>query len=75
MDYELFEIQIVQDLSELAEQYDGAADNELLWSLGAPDAESAKLHAQNVVQNREMAKMYRNMAKYPRALFKLFAED
>ena len=75
MDKELTTIQLVQDFSELAEQYDGAADNELLWALGAPDADTTKMHTQNAVHCRDMAKMYRNMAKYPEAVFKLFVED
>lgn len=75
MDTELMMIQMENDFNELAEQYDGAAENELLFALGAPDAEATKLHTQNVVQNREMAKMYRRMAKYPEAILKLFEED
>ncbi len=69
MDMELMQIQMVQDFEELAEQYDGAADNELLWALGAPTAEATKMHTQNVMQNREMAKLYRAMAeRVPMAL-------
>jgi hypothetical protein len=75
MDYELATIQIAQDMEELAKQYEGAAENEYLWALGAPDAEQTQLHTQNMMQNREMAKMYRRMAKYPAALLKLFEED
>lgn len=63
MDYELATIQIAQDMEELAKQYEGAADNEYLWALGAPDAEQTQLHTQNMVQNREMAKMYRRMSR------------
>lgn len=62
MDMELMQIQMKQDFEELAEQYEGAADNELLWALGAPDAETTKMHTQNVVHCRDMAKMYRELA-------------
>lgn len=74
MDYELATIQITQDMEELAKQYEGAADNEYLWALGASDAEQTRLHTQNMMQNREMAKMYHRMVKYPAALLKLFEE-
>ncbi len=62
MDMELMQIQMKQDFEELAEQYEGAADNELIWSLGAPDAETTKMHTQNAVHCRDMAKMYRELA-------------
>ena len=63
MDMELMQIQMKQDFEELAEQYEGAADNELLWALGAPDAETTKMHTQNAVHCREMAKLYREFAE------------
>lgn len=75
MDTELMMIQMKQDFEELAEQYDGAAENELLFALGAPDAESTKMHAQNVVQNREMAKFYRYLATRALDLIESFEED
>ena len=63
MDMELMQIQLTQDFEELAEQYEGAADNELLWALGAPTAEATKMHTLNVVHNREMAKLYKALAE------------
>lgn len=75
MDTELMMIQINQDLNELAEQYFGAAENELLFALGAPDAESTKMHTQNVVQNREMAKFYRYLATRALDLVESFEEE
>lgn len=75
MDTELMMIQIENDFNELAEQYDGAAENELLFALGAPDAESTKLHTQNVVQNREMAKFYRYLATRALDLIETFQEE
>ena len=50
-----------RDFEELAKQHDGMADNELLWSLGAPDAETTKMHADNMEMHRMMARMYRMM--------------
>ena len=75
MDMELTTIQMVQDFSELAEEYDGAASNERLWSLGAEDSETAQMHEENMEHALMMAKLYRNMAKYPEAILKLFMED
>jgi len=75
MDTELMMIQMENDFNELAEQYDGAAENELLFALGAPDAEATKLHTQNVVQNREMAKFYRYLATRALDLIESFQED
>ena len=74
MDTELMMIQMENDFNELAEQYDGAAENELLFALGAPDAEATKLHTQNVVQNREMAKFYRYLATRTLDLIESFEE-
>lgn len=75
MDTELMMIQMEQDFNELAEQYDGAAENELLFALGAPDAESTKMHTQNVTQNRAMAKFYRYLATRTLDLVESFEED
>lgn len=75
MDTELMMIQMEQDCNELAEQYDGAAENELLWALGAPDAETTKMHTQNVVQNREMAKFYRYLATHALGLIEGYMEE
>ena len=62
MDTELMMIQVENDFNELAEQYDAAAERELMLALGAPEAATTKLHTQNVVQNREMAMFYRYLA-------------
>ena len=75
MDTELMMIQMENDFNELAEQYDGAAENELMFALGAPDAEATKLHTQNVVQNREMAKFYRYLATRALDLIESFEEE
>lgn len=75
MDMELMQIQMEQDFAELAEQYEGAADNELIWALGAPDAETTKMHTQNVVHCRDMAKMYRYLASRTSDLVESFDAD
>jgi len=75
MDKELMMIQMENDFNELAEQYDGAAENELMFALGAPTAEATKMHTQNVVQNREMAKFYRYLATRALDLIESFEEE
>ena len=75
MDLEMMRIQIAHDFEELAEQYDGAADNEQIFALGAPTMEATKMHLMNVVQNREMAKFYRYLATRPLDLIECFEED
>jgi uncharacterized membrane protein len=75
MDTELMMIQMEHDFNELAEQYDGAAENELIFALGAPTAEATKMHTQNVVQNREMSKFYRYLATRALDLIESFEEE
>lgn len=75
MDTELMMIQMENDFNELAEQYDGAAENELMFALGAPTAEATKMHTQNAVQNREMAKFYRYLATRALDLIESFEEN
>jgi hypothetical protein len=75
MDMELTKIHIIQDFSEQAEEYDVAASNERLWAKGANDSETAQMHEENAEHCSMMAQLYRNMAKYPEAILKLFMED
>lgn len=75
MDNEFALIRIVQDMEELAKQYAGAAQNESLWASGAHTREAIEMHLQNAAENREMAEMYRRMAKHPEAILRLFEED
>lgn len=75
MDMELTKIHMVQDFTENAEQYECAASNERLWAKGAEDSETAQMHEENAEHCAMMAEMYRNMAKYPDAIIKLFMED
>lgn len=75
MDKELTLIHMVQDFSECAEEYEGAASNERLWAKGADTFETAAMHEENAEHCMMMAKLYRNMAKYPETVLKLFMED
>lgn len=74
MDKELTLIQIVQDMSELAEEYDGAASNERLWAKGSDTDEEIQMHEENAEHCAMMADLFRNMAKHPETIIKLFAE-
>lgn len=75
MDMELTKIHMVQDFEENAEEYDVAASNERLWAKGSPDTETAQMHEENAEHCVMMAQLYRNMAKHPDAILKLFMED
>ena len=75
MDKELTLIQIVQDMSELAEEYDGAASNERLWAKGSDTDEDIQMHEENAEHCAMMADLFRNMAKHPETIIKLFAEE
>ena len=75
MNMELTKIQVVQDLLELAEQYDSTADNERLWAKGASTGSDTLMHLQNAIHAGQMAQMYRNMSKYEEAIIKLFAKE
>ncbi len=75
MDTELMMIQIKQDLSELAEEYHGAASNERLWAKGAPDTESAEMHEQNAIHNHTMALFYGYLASRALDLIESYEED
>lgn len=75
MDKELTLIQIVQDMSELAEEYDGAASNERLWAKGSDTDEEIQMHEENAEHCAMMADLFRNIAKHPETIIKLFAEE
>ena len=75
MDMELTKIQLVQDFSALAEEYDGTASNERLWAKGSDTDEEIQMHEENAEHYVMMANMFRNMAKYPDTIIKLFMED
>lgn len=61
MDTELLLNIMEQDLENLAKGHDGTADNEFIWALGAPDAETTKMHTENMEMHRLLARMYRRM--------------
>ena len=67
--------QIEQDLKNLAHEHDSAANNEYIWSMGASDAETLKMHAENMKQYRQLARMYRKMSEHASALFEVYADD
>jgi hypothetical protein len=75
MDTELMMIQMKQDFEELAEQYAGAASNERLWAKGAPDAETARMHEENAIQNHTMALFYGYLASRALDLVESYMED
>lgn len=54
---------------EAADQHYGAADNEHLWALGAPNDETAMLHEMNAEENRAFAMMFEDMA------YKIYEEE
>lgn len=54
---------IEQELRALAKEHDGTADNEYIWALGAPDAETTAMHTDNMAEHRKLAAMYRAMAE------------
>jgi hypothetical protein len=61
MDTEMLLNIMEQDLENLAKEHDGTADNEFIWALGAPDAETTKMHTENMEMHRLLARMYRRM--------------
>ena len=75
MDRELMMIQAKQDFNELAEQYAVAASNERLWAKGAPDAETARMHEENAIQNHTMLLFYGYLASRTLDFIESFDED
>lgn len=75
MDTEMLINQMEQDLEYLAKEHDGAADNEYIWALGAPDAESTKMHTENMEQHRLLARMYRRMKDDCIAFVETYEDD
>ena len=75
MDTEMLINQMEQDFEELAKEHDAAADNEYIWSLGAPDAESTKMHVENMEQHKLLARMYRRMKDNCLAFVETYYDD
>ena len=55
--------QFEQDFEALADEHDVAAKNEHLWALGSPDGDTAAMHEENAEAHREIAELYRRMAR------------
>lgn len=57
-------LEVLRDLfAEQAEEHRIAASNERIWAKGAPNAETAAMHEDNVDLNMQLADIYENMAK------------
>jgi hypothetical protein len=61
-------INIINDMAELAEQYEGAASNERLWAKGAPDQEVAEMHERNGEECAYLADFYKKLSENPQLL-------
>jgi hypothetical protein len=61
-------INIINDMAELAEQYEGAASNERLWAKGAPDRETAVMHESNAAECAYLADFYKRLSENPQLL-------
>ncbi len=75
MDNELMLIQINQDLSELAEEYLGAASNERLWAKGSDTEEEIQMHEANAEHNHLMGLFYSYLAGRGLDLIETFQEE
>ena len=75
MDADVIVENIEQDFESIAIAHDSAADNELLWALGAPTAEETKMHTANVTLHRMLARMYRKMKDDALAFIETYEED
>lgn len=75
MDIETMYILMEQDFESLAQEHDGIADNERLWALGAPDAETAKMHTENMAMHCLLAKMYRKMKEDVLAFIETYDDE
>ena len=75
MDTELMLIQINQDLSELAEEYFGAASNERLWAKGSDTDEEIQMHEQNAQHNHTMGLFYSYLASRAFDLIESYEEE
>ena len=75
MDTEMLLNQMEHDFEELAKEHDGAADNEYIWSLGVGDAETTKMHVDNMEQHKLLARMYRRMKDDCLAFVETYDDD
>ena len=75
MDTEMLINQMEQDFEELAKDHETTAENERIWALGAPDAEQAEMHTQNMEQHKLLARMYRRMKDDCLAFVETYDDD
>jgi Rod binding domain-containing protein len=75
MDTEMMINQMEQDFEFMAKEHEGAAENEYIWSLGAPDAETTKMHIENMEQHKLLARMYRRMKDDCLAFVETYDDD
>ncbi len=75
MDTEMLLNQMELDFEELAKEHDVAADNEYIWALGAGDAETTKMHTDNMEMHKHIARMYRRMKDDCLAFIETYEDD
>ncbi len=61
-------INIINDMAELMEQYEGAASNERLWAKGASDQEAAEMHERNAAECAYLVDFYKKLSENPQLL-------
>jgi hypothetical protein len=72
MDTEMTVEQMEQDFEYMAKEHDIAVENEYIWALGAADAETTKMHLENMEQHKCLARMYRRMKQDCRAFIEAY---
>ena len=75
MNTELTLTQMEYDFEYLANEHEATAENERLWSLGAPDPETAQMHIDNMEQHLMLARMYRRMKDDCLAFVETYEDD
>lgn len=75
MDTEIMIAQMEQDFEAMAKDHDIAVENEYIWSLGAPDADTTKMHIENMERHKHMARMYRRMKENCLAFIETYEDD
>jgi hypothetical protein len=58
--------QITIDFGMMADEHEGAAKNEHLWGLGAPDTETAEMHNENEMTHLYLTEIYRAISNNPK---------
>jgi hypothetical protein len=75
MDTEMIINQMELDFESMAKEHEGAAENEYIWALGAPDAESTKMHTENMERHKHLARMYRRMKNHCLGFIETYEDD